>query len=140
MVKLVKEFKEFIGRGNVIELAAAVVMGAAFNAIVTSVVNDLIMPLLSVFTGGIDFSALYISISPDPDAARLAYGNLIAAVIHFLIVALVLFIAIKAYNKLTNKKTEEKTPDRKCPFCFMAIHEKASRCPHCTSELDSLEE
>ncbi|MCL2632278.1 MAG: large conductance mechanosensitive channel protein MscL [Coriobacteriia bacterium] len=135
-MKIFTEFKKFIAKGNVIELAVAVVMGSAFNAIVSSIVNDLITPLLSVFSGGIDFSTLMISIGSGPDAAQLTYGNLIAAVIHFLIVSCVAFLAIKAYNRFTNKKEEEAKKPLKCKYCDSVITEKAVRCPSCTSILD----
>lgn len=134
-MKVFSEFKKFIARGNVIELAVAVVMGAAFNSIVTSVVNDLVTPLLSIFIGGIDFSALAITLGSGPDAARLTYGNLIGAVIHFLIVAIVAFLTIKAYNSFT-KKEEEAKPSRKCEYCDSPITASAVRCPNCTTILD----
>jgi large conductance mechanosensitive channel len=135
-MKLLDEFKKFIAKGNVVELAVAVVMGAAFNAIVTSVVNDLITPILAIFTGGIDYSHLSITIGSGPDAAQLTYGNLIAAVIHFLVVALVCFLTIKAYNGSKEKTEKEAKPARKCPYCESVITEKTVRCPQCTTILD----
>jgi large conductance mechanosensitive channel len=136
-VKIFAEFKKFIAKGNVVELAIAVVMGAAFNAIVTSVVNDLITPVLAIFTGGIDYSHLSITIGSGPDAAQLTYGNLIAAVIHFLVVAMVCFLTIKAYNKSKDKTESEVKPKRKCPYCESELTDKAVRCPYCTTILDA---
>ncbi len=124
MRKIFKEFGEFIKRGNVIDLAVAVVIGGAFSSIVTSLVNDIIMPLISLATGGIDFSNLFISLNgesyatlasaKDAGASLLAYGSFIQAVINFLIIAFVIFIVVKAMNtamdkmsKLKHKKEEE---------------------------------
>jgi len=135
-MKVFKEFREFIARGNVIELAVAVVMGGAFNAIVNSAVNDLMMPLFSFFTAGTDFSTLKIVIGTGDDAASLNYGNFIAAVVHFLVVSIVLFLTVKTYNRFKDKKTDEKPPARKCQFCGSNIAETAVRCPFCTSILD----
>jgi large conductance mechanosensitive channel len=112
-------------------------MGGAFNAIVTSVVNDLIMPLLSIITMGTDFSALMITIGTGENAANLTYGNFIAAVIQFLMIALVIFFLIKAYNRFADKKFGEAPPTKTCPFCTSSIAEAATRCPHCTSVLDA---
>ncbi|MCL1879371.1 MAG: large conductance mechanosensitive channel protein MscL [Actinomycetia bacterium] len=139
--KIAKEFRDFISRGNVLDLAVAVVMGAAFNAIITSAVNNLIMPLLSIITMGTDFSALYIAIGSGPNAAQFSYGNFISAVINFLLIALVIFIAIKAINRITNKKpddAEDEPATKTCPYCASEIPEAAVRCPECTTVLDDL--
>ena len=137
-MKIVKEFREFISRGNVLDLAIAVLMGGAFNAIVSSVVNNLIMPLLSIITLGTDFTALKITIGSGPNAAELTYGTFIAAVINFLVIAVVVFLIIKAFNRFKlNKKTEEAPAATKtCPYCASEIPEQAVRCPSCTTVLD----
>lgn len=139
MKKFFEEFKEFISKGNVMDLAVAVVIGAAFTAIVTSVVNDLIMPIVSLVTGGVDFSEMKIVIGTGADPASITYGNLISAIIQFLIIALVVFLIVKALNKAQsmaarNKAVEEKLAP-KCPYCLQDVEEGATRCPHCTSEL-----
>ncbi len=105
---LIAEFKEFIQRGNVMELAVGVVLGSAFSAIVTSVVNDLIMPIVGMIIGGIDFTSLSVSVG----TATLTYGNFIQNVVNFLIIAFCVFIAVKMVNKLLRKnRKEEKTPE-----------------------------
>jgi len=134
-----KEFKEFIERGRVIDLAIAVVMGGSSNAIVSSMVNDILMPLLSILSMGTDFAALKVTIGTGPDAAELTYGNFLAAVVNFLTVAIVIFFAMKAYNRFADKKVGETAPTRKCPFCASAIPEAAVRCPNCTTVLDEEE-
>ena len=110
MKGLAKEFKEFIKRGNVIDMAVGVVIGAAFSAIVTSIVNDIIMPLISLITGGLDFSKWVIVLKQveEGDPVTLNYGNLISVVINFLIVAFCIFLVVKAMNKLMKKKEEPK--------------------------------
>ena len=135
MKKVAKEFKEFISRGNVMDMAVGVIIGGAFTAIVTSLVNDLLMPVLSLITGGFDFTSLCIVLGTGEDAATLNYGAFIAAVINFLLIAIVIFILIKSINKLSKKKEPEVTT-KDCPFCHEKISIKATRCPHCTSELD----
>lgn len=131
-----QEFKEFISKGNVIDLAVAVVLGTAFNSIVSSLVDDLIMPLIGIFLGGIDFSALAFTFGE----AQLTYGNLIQAIINFVIIAFVLFLIVRAYNSL--KKKEEEAPTeptlRDCPYCKTEIPIKATRCPNCTSQLQQI--
>ena len=152
---MIKEFKKFIMRGNMIDLAVGMIIGAAFNAIVTSLVNDIFMPLLAWIIGKPDFSDLFIVLGGDGQtAATLAeaqelglttwnYGSFITAVINFLLMAFVVFMIVKAMNKLAEggkklagkqeKKEEPKT--KKCPYCQSEIDIKATRCPHCTSEL-----
>ena len=148
---MVKEFKKFIMRGNMIDLAVGMIIGAAFNAIVTSLVNDIFMPLLAWIIGKPDFSDLFIVLGGDgKTAATLAeaqelglttwnYGSFITAVINFLLIAFVIFCLIKALNKMKDKikKNEEADPTTKiCPFCKSEIDIAATRCPHCTSQLD----
>ena len=129
------EFKEFISRGNVMDMAVGIIIGGAFTAIVTSVVDDIIGPILGVITGGINFSEWGIKVGE----ANIAIGGLIQAIINFLIVALVLFSVIKAVNKARELKdgpAEEAAPTTKiCPFCKSEINIEATRCPNCTSEL-----
>ena len=118
MKGLAKEFKDFIKRGNVMDMAVGVVIGTAFSAIVTSIVNDIIMPLISLITGGIDFSGWFVSLNgqkyatlaeaEEAGAAVLAYGKFISAVIYFLILAFIIFLIVKAMNKMKKKKEEEK--------------------------------
>lgn len=139
MKKFFEEFKEFINRGNVVDLAVAVVIGAAFTAIVNSVVSDLIMPIVGVVTGGINFTDMKWTIPVGAGESSIAYGNFINAVIQFLIIAFVVFLIIKALNKakgLTTKgKHEEEKEAPKCPYCLEEVAEGATRCPHCTAEL-----
>ena len=130
-----KEFKEFAFKGNVIDMAVGVMIGGAFGNIVTSVVNDLLMPLVSVLTGGVDFSGLGIKLSEGEDAAVFAYGNFIQTVINFIIIAVCIFAFVKFVNKL-KKPAEAPKPARKCPYCFGEIADEATRCPHCTSDLE----
>jgi len=129
-----KEFKEFISRGNVMDMAVGVIIGGAFTAIVTSLVNDVIMPLLSLLTGGLDFSSMCIVLGQGEEPATLNYGSFIAAVINFLLIALVIFIIIRAINKVAPKKEPEATT-KDCPYCFEKISIKATKCPHCASEI-----
>lgn len=149
MKKFMDEFKTFIMRGNVMDLAVGVIIGGAFQTIIKSLVDDIIMPLISLITGGIDFSNWFIQLSGDQKFATLAaaqeagvatlsYGNFITAVINFLIMAFVIFSIIKAINALDAKyrpQKEEEVTTKKCPFCQSEIDIKATRCPHCTSEL-----
>ena len=137
MKAFIKEFKEFISRGNVMDMAVGVIIGGAFTAIVNSLVNDVVMPLLSLLTGGFDFSALCIVLGEGENAATLNYGAFISAVINFILIAFVIFLAIKGINKLSKKKKPEPViTTRECPFCKEQVALEATRCPHCTSELD----
>lgn len=132
------EFKKFIARGNVMDMAVGVIIGGAFTAIVTSLVDDVMMPLLSLITGGLDFSSLCIMLGEGEMAAALNYGSFIAAVINFLLIAFVIFLLIKGLNKLSRKKEAEPVPavTKICPYCRETIQIEASRCPHCTSKLE----
>lgn len=128
MGKLIKEFKEFAMRGNVMDMAIGVIIGGAFSAIVTSVVEDLLTPIIGAIFGQPDFSG--IKLGP------IQFGNFLNAVVNFLIVAICLFAILKAINKLKRPApAEEAKPARKCPFCKSEIDDEATRCPHCTSEL-----
>ncbi|MDR1713822.1 MAG: large conductance mechanosensitive channel protein MscL [Coriobacteriales bacterium] len=129
---LIKEFREFIARGNVVDLAVAVVMGTAFNAIINSIVNDLVNPLLGIIIGGIDFTSLALTVG----SASFTYGNLISAVIHFILISLVIFLLIKVINKISRKKEEAPPDTQACPYCTSDIPKAAVRCPNCTTILD----
>jgi large conductance mechanosensitive channel len=131
-----KEFKEFAFKGNVIDLAVGVMIGAAFGKIVTSLVSDIFTPILSLITGRIDLSKLAVKFGEGDAAASLNYGMFIQSVIDFLLMALCIFLFVKLITKL--KKPEpivEKPAPRKCPFCMGEIDKEATRCPHCTSQL-----
>ncbi len=143
---MLKEFKEFVMRGNVLDLAVAVIMGAAFGAVVTSLVTDIVMPPIGLLTGGMDFKDLFVALNnqtyPSLAAAKtagapvLAYGNFANTVINFLIVAFAVFILIKQVNRFKKPAPAPSAPTTKeCPQCLMTIPLQASRCAHCTSEL-----
>lgn len=139
MKGFIKEFKEFISRGNVIDLAVGVIIGGAFTGIVTSLNNDIITPVLGMF-GGVDFSNLELKLGMVDSAPVLHYGNFITAVINFLITALVVFCMVKAINGISKKlvKTEDDGAEpttKQCPFCKSEIAIDAVKCPHCTSDL-----
>lgn len=146
-----KEFKEFAMKGNVIDLAIGVVIGGAFGKIVTSLVNDIIMPVIGSLVGKVDFSNLYINLSGQQfnslqeaqaaGAATINYGLFLNNLINFLIIAFSIFIVIKQINKLKNftKKKEEvqvEATEKDCTYCCTKIDIKATRCPHCTSVLE----
>ena len=137
MKAFMTEFKKFIARGNVMDMAVGIIIGGAFTAIVTSLVDDIVMPVLSLLTGGFDFSGLCIVLGEGENAATLNYGSFIAAIINFLLISLVIFMLIKSINKLSVKKEEEEAPatTKECPFCKEQVAIAAVRCPHCTSEL-----
>jgi large conductance mechanosensitive channel len=128
---MLKEFKAFVMRGNVIDLAVAVIIGGAFGKIISSLVNDIIMPLIGLLIGGIDFSGLAFTVG----SAKVTYGNFINNIIDFVIVALVIFLLIRAINRLQRPAPAAAATTRDCPYCFTAISLKATRCPNCTSEL-----
>ena len=139
---LIEEFKKFITRGNVIDMAVGVIIGGSFTTIVTSLNNDIITPILGIF-GGVDFSNLKLVLGSGKNAPVLAYGSFITAVIIFLIVAFILFALIKLVNSINEsikaKIGEENKAEAKvkiCPFCKEEINIEASRCPHCTSVID----
>ncbi|HEX8087802.1 MAG TPA: large conductance mechanosensitive channel protein MscL [Blastocatellia bacterium] len=143
---MLKEFKEFIARGNVIDLAVAVVIGAAFGRIVTSLVNDIIMPPIGLITGGVDFKSLFIPLrgsyatleeAKRANAPTVNYGQFIQYLIEFLIIAFVIFLLVKAINRL-KRRPENLPPTMKaCAFCYSSIPVQARRCPQCTSELEA---
>lgn len=150
MKKFFAEFKKFAMRGNVMDMAVGVIVGAAFGKIVTSLVNDLFMPLIGLLTGGASVSGMFALLGKVPEGtviatveeakaagiATLNYGSFIQTVIDFLLVAFCIFLVVKLFNKLERKKPEAPKPEPlKCPYCMSVIDEKATRCPHCTSEL-----
>ena len=135
------EFKKFIMRGNVMDMAVGVIVGGAFTSIVTSLNTDILSPLLAVF-GGIDFTHLSIALGSGEEAPVLAYGSFITAVINFLITAFVIFMLVKVIN-IINDKLTPKAPEaapaapttKTCPYCKSEIAIDAIKCPHCTSDL-----
>jgi len=137
MKKLWSEFKEFMSRGNAMDLAVAVVIGAAFTAIINSLVGDLVTPLISLITFNVDYSSLQFSVGDSENPAVFAYGHLIQAIINFFLVALVIFLDIKGANKLARKQILNKAaPTKPCPYCGTPIPETAVRCPNCTTILE----
>lgn len=137
----IAEFRKFIMRGNVMDMAVGVIVGGAFTSIVTSLNQDILTPILGIF-GGTDFGYLNVALGKGENAPLLNYGNFITAVINFLITALVIFCLVKLLNKLSERfapKKEEKPAaptTKKCPYCLSEIAIEATRCPHCTSHLD----
>ncbi len=144
-----KEFKEFAIKGNAVDLAVGVVIGAAFGSIVTSLVKDILMPPIGLLTGGLDFSNKFMILKDAPAGGTFAttadavkagaitwnYGNFVTLVINFLIVAFCIFLVVKAMNKMKKPSPTAAPVSKDCPSCTMTIPIKAKRCPHCTSEL-----
>lgn len=144
MSKITEEFKEFIMRGNVMDMAVGVIVGGAFSNIINSLVNDVLMPVISLATGKVDFTNLFIALDgqsyPTLDAAKastsvFAYGSFIQTVIQFLIIAFSIFMVVKGINMLRRPKPEAAPTTKECPFCKSEIHIDAVKCPHCASEL-----
>jgi large conductance mechanosensitive channel len=141
---MLKEFKEFAMRGNVLDMAIGIIIGAAFGKIVTSLVNDIIMPPIGLLLGRVDFSSLFINLSGKPyttlaeakaaDAATINYGIFLNTVLDFLIVAFVIFLLVRQINRLQRQPAPAPVTTKECPYCFSAIPIKATRCPQCTSE------
>ncbi len=151
---MLKEFKEFALKGNIMDMAIGVIIGGAFQKIVTSLVNDIIMPAISIFTGKVDFSDLVVTVGN----SSIKYGSFITTIVDFLIIAFSIFIAIRTINKLNDRAKQDldkmskkskffKSKKKKdepivepttkvCPYCLSEINIKAIRCPHCTSELN----
>jgi large conductance mechanosensitive channel len=144
---MLKEFKEFAMRGNVLDMAVGIVIGAAFGQIVTSFVQDVLMPPIGRLLGHVDFSNLFVNLSGThyqtiaaakaAGAATLNYGLFLNTVINFLIVAFAVFLLVRQVNRLVRKPATEPAPatTRDCPYCLIAIPAKATKCGHCTSEL-----
>lgn len=143
----IKEFKEFAIKGNVVDMAVGVIIGGAFSKIVTSLVNDMVMPAIGKLTGGADFSQLYLPLDGNTYAtlaeaqaatATIAYGSFLTQILDFLIVAVVIFAALKVLMRLKRPAApaEEAPTTKVCPFCKSEIAVDAIRCPHCTSNLE----
>lgn len=126
-----KEFKEFAFRGNVIELAVAVILGIAFGAVIASLVNDVLMNLIAAVIGQPDFSQLTFTVND----AVIRYGAFLNALVNFLLVALALFLVVRAVNRATRKPSEEEPAVRECPYCLTSIPARATRCNACTMEV-----
>ena len=147
MKGFIKEFKEFAMRGNVMDMAVGVIIGGAFQAIIKSLVDDVIMPIIGAITGGIDFTNMYVSLdgntydsyaaAKEAGAAVLGYGAFITAVINFLLMAIVIFLVVKGINKMHKPKEEEPAATKMCPYCKSEIDKEATKCPHCTSALEA---
>ena len=149
---MLKEFKEFAIKGNMIDMSVGMIIGSAFTSLVKSVVDDLFMPVISIFTGKLDYSEMFIALdgfeyenlqaAKDAGASVFAYGNFITNVINFIIMAFVVFLFVRFMNKL-RKKEEAPAPapvtTKVCPYCKSEVHIDAVKCPHCMSEL-ALEE
>ncbi len=149
---MLKEFREFAVRGHALDLAVAVIIGAAFGKIVASLVTDILMPPIGLLIGRVDFSELYLNLSGGAfdslasaqaaGAATINYGVFINAVVHFLIVAFAVFLLVRYMNRLKRRAEAPGAPQpvpstKSCPYCLSSVALKASRCPHCTSELAS---
>ncbi|HEV8308166.1 MAG TPA: large-conductance mechanosensitive channel protein MscL [Methylomirabilota bacterium] len=142
---MLKEFREFALRGNVVDLAVAVILGAAFGRIVSSFVNDIVMPPIGLMVGGVDFATLFINLGSQPyatlkdakaaGAPTINYGLFFQTIVDFLIIAFVIFLAVRQINRLKRPAAVPASPTRECPHCLTAIPLKATRCAHCTSDL-----
>ncbi|MEX1040272.1 MAG: large-conductance mechanosensitive channel protein MscL [Pirellulaceae bacterium] len=136
---MLKEFKEFAVRGNVVDMAVGIIIGAAFGKIVTSFVGDIVMPPIGMLLGNVDFSALAIVLreqAGEAEAVTINYGAFINNVLDFLIVAFVIFLAIRQMNRMKRQEAPKPASTKSCPYCLSMIEIKATRCPNCTSQLD----
>jgi len=142
---MLKEFKEFVAKGNVMDMAVGIIIGAAFGKIVTSFVNDVLMPPLGLLMGKVDFTNLFFSLSgqhfeslkaaKEAGAATLNYGLFINTILDFVIVAFVIFLLIKQLNKLKREEAQAPPATKDCPLCCSAVPVAAKKCAHCTSDL-----
>jgi large conductance mechanosensitive channel len=142
---MIKEFKEFVMKGNVVDMAVGIIIGAAFGSVVTSFVNDVLMPPIGLLFGKVDFSNLFINLSGQnfqtlaeakkAGAATLNYGLFLNTAINFLIVGFAVFLLVKQVNRMKRSEPAPAPTTRECRFCYTAIPIKATRCPNCTSEL-----
>ena len=143
---MLREFKKFALRGNMIDLAVGIIIGGAFNSIVNSLVNDVVMPLLGLFTKKIDFSNLFLSLdgkayntltaAEEAEAAVIKYGLLLSNVLNFIIMAFVVFLIVRWINKLQRPEPPAAPTTKKCPYCYSDIHIEATKCSHCTADVD----
>ncbi|PZR75004.1 MAG: large conductance mechanosensitive channel protein MscL [Chthoniobacterales bacterium] len=146
---MLKEFKEFAIKGNAVDMTVGIIIGAAFGGIIASLVKDIIMPPIGLITGGLDFSNKFMVLKDAPgggvfntpaDALKAGaitwnYGNFITLIINFLIVAFCIFLMVRSLNKMKKPQPDVAPVSKDCPFCQMTISVKATRCPHCTSEI-----
>ena len=148
---MLKEFREFVARGNMIDMAVGIIIGAAFGGVVASLVADVIMPPVGLLLGSVDFADLYINLSgqewPSLEAANAAgapvirYGIFLNTLLNFLIVAFAVFLLVKAVNRMRRQEEAvEEATEKACPFCQTSIPDAAIRCPNCTSELEGIGE
>jgi large conductance mechanosensitive channel len=147
-MKMLKEFKEFALKGSVLDLAIGVIIGAAFGKIVTSLVNDIIMPPIGLLLGKVDFSSLFWNISgksyaslTDAQAAgapTINYGIFLNTIIQFIIIAFVIFLIVRQINRMKRPEPVAEPTTRECPHCFTSISKKADRCPNCTSQIEPI--
>ena len=128
---MLKEFKDFVVRGNVLDLAIAVIIGGAFGKIVASLVNDIIMPAIGLVTGGVSFSERSLTVG----VAVITWGVFVQTILDFIIIALVIFVIVKTANKLKKAPPPADPTTKECSYCISTIPIKATRCAHCTSEL-----
>ena len=128
---MLKEFKAFVMRGNVLDLAIAVIVGGAFGKIVSSLVNDILMPVIGLIIGGVNFSERSLTVG----ATVITWGVFVQTIIDFLIIAFVIFLIVKTANKLKKAPPPADPTTKECTYCFTTISIKATRCPHCTSEI-----
>ena len=145
MSKMLDEFKAFIMRGNVVDMAVGVIIGGAFSKHVSSLVNDIVMPVITLITGKINFTDLMISLNgetykslaeaQEAAAPVIAYGNFIQLIVEFLLTAFVIFMVIKGINKLHKPAPAPEVTTKICPYCKSEIHKDATKCPHCASQL-----
>ena len=143
---MLKDFKEFIARGNVMDMAIGIIIGGAFGKIVTSLVNDIVMPPIGLLLGNVDFSNLFINLSSsnyktlaeaaEAGAPTINYGQFINITLEFLIIAFAIFIMMKAINNLKKEPPPAPPNTKDCPHCLSKVPAKATRCPNCTSQLD----
>ena len=146
MSKIGEEFKEFIMRGNVMDMAVGVIIGGAFSNIVSSLVDDVLMPVITLATGKVSFTDLFVALdggsyktlaeAQEAGASVLAYGNFIQMVVQFLIIAFCIFMVVKGINKLRKPAPAPEVTTKICPYCKSEIHNDAVKCPHCASALD----
>ena len=130
---MLKEFREFVMRGNVLDMAVGVIIGGAFGKIVASLVNDILMPLVGLLMGGVNFSELSVTVG----SATIMWGLFLQAIVDFLIIAFVIFLIVKTTNNMKKAPAPADPTTKECPHCISTISIKATRCPNCTSELKS---